>query len=726
MRHFLFSSVGILLSIGAIAAETGVVAGRVLTRDGTPIPHVVLTLRGANGAQRVVSGPEGRYRVELPPGEYEVTIDTPGLLVATPRLGVVGGAQDTDLRLESAPVRERVVVAATRGEAAPSTLGVSTSVLDRERIEGRAAPALLDLFRELPGVDVARTGGVGAQGSVFVRGGESRFARVLVDGIPVNQPGGLYDLGAALPFELERVEVVRGAASSLYGTDALAGVVHLVTRRPVVGLELRGAAEGGSFDWRRAEAGFSGRSGRFEWTLGVQHLATDNEQPNSAFEETDGALSLGAGLGESSSARFVVRAFDSSLGTPGQTAYGRPDLDASFDRQDLVGGFELRAARGRTNHLLHVGLATTDQLSRNPEDSGAYVPRDGDRVGSFTVFDFPSPLGFQNDTERLSAGYQLEAQAGVHLLSAGADLEHETGALGSRAETLLEPSRTNFGVFVQDRVVIGGRSYLTVGGRIERNDSYGTRAVPRAALAVRLHEGQDATTLRATAGAGIKEPDFFQSYGVAFFAQGNPDLKPERSRTFDLGLEQRLFDGRLSAQITAFHHDYRDQIAFQIVDFTTFQGTYVNLGRTRARGVELAVEAAPSEHLSLEGEYTWLDGEILESASAFDPVYAEGQSLLRRPKHSGSVSAFGRAGRLRGGLSFVLVGRRADSDFLGLGLTENAGYARLDARICVQLGRGLEAFVVGENLSDREYEEALGYPALGRSLRAGLRFTTRP
>src|SRR5262245_27045041 len=382
MRHFPFSSVGILLSFAAAAAEAGVVAGRVLTRDGTPLPHVVLTLRGPDGTTSVVSGPDGRYRVELPPGGYEIGADTPGLLVATPRLDIAGGQQAADLRLEPAPVRERVVVAATRSEAAPSTLGVTTSVLDRERLEERAAPALLDVFRELPGLDVARTGGVGAQGSVFVRGGESRFARILVDGVAVNQPGGLYDLGAALPFELERLEVSRGAASSLYGSDALAGVVQLVTRRPASHLELRAAAEAGSFDWRRAEGGGAGRSSRFDWTLGLQHLSTDNEQPNSAFEETEGALSLGAHLGEAQSARLVIRAFDSTLGTPGQTAYGRPDLDASFERQDVVAGLELRAGGGRVAHLLRAGLATTDQLSLDPEDSGAYVPMDGDRVGA--------------------------------------------------------------------------------------------------------------------------------------------------------------------------------------------------------------------------------------------------------------------------------------------------------------------------------------------------------
>ena len=144
-------------------------------------------------------------------------------------------------------------MSATRGEATLSSLGVSADVLDRQRIDDRAAPSLLPLLQEVPGVATARTGQTGLQGSVFIRGGESRYACVLVDGVAVNQPGGSFDFGTALPFELERVEVVRGAASSLYGNDALAGVVSLQTRRarPGESPSLRAEGEGGSFDWQR-------------------------------------------------------------------------------------------------------------------------------------------------------------------------------------------------------------------------------------------------------------------------------------------------------------------------------------------------------------------------------------------------------------------------------------------------------------------------------------------
>jgi outer membrane cobalamin receptor len=559
---------------------------------------------------------------------------------------------------------------------------------------------------------------------VFIRGGESRYARVMVDGVPVNQPGGAYDFGTALPFELERLEIVRGAASSLYGTDALAGVVSFTTRRARAGERpsLRGEGELGSYDWQRFLGATSGASGAFDWNLGAQHLATDNEAPNSRFEQKGAALSTGWRLDGRTQARAVVRYDDSTNGTPGPTAFGPPDLDASFEREDLVLSATLRRDHGRFSQQASVGYSRTDQLSLNPADSGCHVPEWEGQPGAFPMCDFPNPAGFQNQTDRLAAGYQADAALGTrHLLTAGAELEHETGALGNRSEDLLEPARTNFGVYLQDRLLLGRRAYLTLGGRVETNDSYGTHVVPRAALAYRAREGDDATTLRASFGMGIKEPSFFESYGESFFAQGNPDLDPERSTTFDLGVEQRLFASRVRASLTYFHHDYEDQIAYSVVDFETFEGTYVNLARTRAQGLELELEARPLPELSLFGQYTFLDGEILESPSDFDPVYAAGQPLLRRPRHQGSLAAQLSFPRWSAGVTLALVGERADSDFVGIGLTTNPGYARLDARLRVLLGGPLEAYVVGDNLTGEQYQEALGYPALGRAVRGGLR-----
>ncbi|HYN04087.1 MAG TPA: TonB-dependent receptor [Vicinamibacteria bacterium] len=730
LRPLSLSVVWLLLSVSAPSATaetpTGALAGIVRTSDGLALPGVAVTLDGPSGERRVTTGPDGTFRTSgLAEGEYSASVDAPGLRLREPATAAVGAAEGRlDLVLAPAPVSERVVVSATRGEATLSSLGVSADVIDRQRIDDRAAPSLLTLLQEVPGVSTARTGQTGLQASVFVRGGESRYARVLVDGVPVNQPGGAFDFGTAVPFELERVEVVRGAASSLYGTDALAGVISLQTRRarPGESPSLRAEGEGGSFDWQRFLGATSGARGRFDWNAGVQRLTTDNEEPNSRFEQTAAAVSAGAKIDSRTDARAVVRFDDSITGTPGPTAFGRPDLDAFFEREDLVVSASVRRAQARLAQQLNIGYARTDQLSRNPEDSGCYVPEWEGQAGAYPNCDFPNEAGFQNRTSRLAAGYQADVSIGTrHLLTTGAEVEHETGALGNRTGELLTPERTNFGAYLQDRVLLGARAYLTVGGRVERNGSYGIHAVPRAALAVRLRGGEDATTFRASAGMGIKEPSFLESYGESFFAKGNPDLDPERSTTFDAGVEQRLFGSRLRASITAFHNEYRDQIAYTVVDFDTFEGSYVNLAQTRARGVEVALEARPITSLQLFGQYTFLDSEILESPSDFDPVYAVGEPLLRRPRHQGSLSAQLSLARWSAGATLVRVGERADSDFVGLGLTRSEAYTRLDARLRVRVAGPVEAFVTGENLTGAEYQEVLGYPALGRSVRGGLR-----
>lgn len=724
----------LLLAVPGVAAEaaTGSIAGTVRTSDGRALPGVAVVLVGPTGDRRLATGPDGRFAVAgLAAGAYTASVDAPGLVLREPRSVAVGdspgasaGPSRLDLVLAPAPVTERVVVSATRGEAAQSSLGVATDVLDRERIDDRAAPSLLPLLQDVPGVATARAGQTGQQGSAFVRGGESRFARVMVDGVPVNQPGGAFDFGTALPFELETVEVVRGASSSLYGTDALAGVISLQTRRAGRGEtpSVRAEGEGGSFAWQRFLGATSGRTGALDWNAGVQRLTTDNEAPNSRFEQTAAALSGGVAIDSRTEVRSVVRFDDGTVGTPGPTAFGRPDLDASFEREDLVVSTSLRRAETRLSQHLSVGYARTDQLSLNPEDSGCYVPEWEGETGAYPFCDFPDPEGFQNRTARLAAGYQADLSAGTrHLLTGGAEVEHETGEIGNRSGELLTPERTNFGFYAQDRLLLGSRAYLTVGGRIERNGSYGTHAVPRAALAVRFRDGADATTLRASAGMGIKEPSFLESYGESFFAKGNPDLDPERSTTFDVGVEQRLFTGRLRAAATFFHHDYHDQIAYTVVDWSTFEGTYVNLARTRAQGLEVALEARPTRALHLLGQYTFTDGVVLESPSDFDPVYAVGEPLLRRPRHQGSLSAQVTLPRWSAGATLVRVGERADSDFAGIGLTRAEAYTRLDARARVRLAGAVEAFVVAENLIDAAYQEVLGYPALGRSVRGGLR-----
>ena len=720
----------LLFALATLAApvHSATLSGTAVTRDGEPLPQVTLRLVGPSGARAVVSGAAGRFRADVEPGTYRLESALPGLVVSEPaEVRVTDDGRSVQVTLVPAPVREHVVVAAVRGEAPSSTLGVTVSALDHDRIVAREVIPLVQLLQDVPGVAVNRSGPLGRQATVFVRGGASGHTRVLVDGIPVNEPGGFFDHGSLLGLELQQVEVVRGAASSLYGSDALAGLIAVQTRRPAPGEPARAhlLAEGGSFGHRRGQGGVSGRSGRVDWNLAGLRVTTDNEGVNSTFRETAGVLALGVELSRRWSLQLTARGSDSFHGTPGQTAFGVIDHDSYFERTDVVSGLRLRGQGTRVRHELRAGLASSDQVSVDPASSGTFTPRFGDRVSVFgPMADFPNPAGFQNDTRRVTGGYLLEYDASRHLLSAGVDVERESGDLGTRGQTLLSPTRSNAGVYVQDRWTMAPTVFLTVGARLESNDSFGTAVVPRAALSWIAKEGGGRSTrLKASAGTGIKEPGFFESFGTSEFALGNPDLKAERSRTFDAGVEQRAWGGRVRVEATGFQHDYLDQIAYQLVDPATFRGTFVNLGRTRARGLELEMDAQPRRGLRFHGQYTYTDSEVVVSTNDFDPLLAPGKALLRRPRHTASFTAEGgpASGAVTAAMTVVRVGARADSDFAGLGLEENEDHTRVDARLRARAGGHAEVFAVAENLLDADYQEVLGYPALGRSLRFGLR-----
>jgi vitamin B12 transporter len=714
--------------LAPVFAQAASLSGIVTASDGQPLRQVPLILSGASLTRSLVTTAGGRYEIaELAPGTYHVESGLRGLVV-TPAADVRMEEHDVklDLTLAPAPLREHVVVAAARGEAPSSTLGTTVTSLDQDRIEARAATSLTQLLLEVPGVAINRSGPVGRQATVFLRGGSSSHTRVLVDGIPVNEPGGYFDYGAQLGLDLQQVEVVRGAASSLYGSDALAGVIALQTRRPLPGEPTRMtlAAEGGSFAFQRYQAGASGHSGRLDWSASGARLLTDNEGPNSTFRESAGAVSVGADLGHSWSLQLTGRGGDSFHGTPGQTGLGELDADAYFERTDFVTGLRLRGSSGGLRHELRGGIARSNQLSVDPSDSGGYLPRYLGRVASFPVSDYPNPTGYQNDTGRGVLGYQVEYGLGTHLVTGGVDAERESGDLGTRGEEILSPSRTNIGLYLQDRWAVTSSVFLTAGGRVEHNDSFGTAVVPRGAVSWILRSaGRNSTRLKASAGAGIKEPGFFESFGTSFYAQGNPDLKAERSHTYDGGIEQRGLDGRVRVELTAYRHDYRDQIAYTLADPATYRGTYVNLGQAKAQGVELELEAQPRPGIRVFGQYTYTDSTVVVSTSDFDPLLAAGKPLLRRPKNAGSLTVEGGPanGRFTAAATLVAVGARPDSDFAGLGLESNDAYTRVDARLRSRVSRRLELLAVAENLFDADYHEVLGYPALGRALRFGVR-----
>ena len=704
-------------SFAATRSPAAEVKGTVRTDTGTPVAQVVVRLAGAATTSEAVTGAGGEFKLDLPEGTYITSVR--GFDVdATP---VVVGKQSLDLSISLRPasVREEVIVAATRSATPISSVGVSASVLDSTRLRERQTLRLTDALAELPGMSVATTGGVGAQSSLFVRGGESRFARVLIDGVPVNEPGGFFNFGTLLTPDIERVEVVRGSFGTLYGSDALAGVIALETIPTDAARRFRADVGGGDLGTRSISGRASEKRGPLSASLALGRSQTDNVGMNGDFTSTLLAASIDRRMGTEGFVRGTFRLNTSEGGTPGPTVFGRPDRDARYERDLAVASLSSQFRTGSVRQAVRAGFKRDDQVSKDPLDSGSYRPAYGALRAAFNSSDFPNPRGFRNHTDRWFGTYEARSQVRSHFVTAGGDLERETGQLGNVGDVYLAPKRTSYGVFVQDQLSLSSRAFTTMSLRAEHNGSTGTTLVPHLSAAwIVFRDANVGVTVRGSGGAGIKAPSFFESYGTSSFALGNPDLQPERARTYDAGVDLRVGD-TLKIQGTYFHHTYLDQIAYKIISFAPFRGTYENLGETRVRGFEFVGEWRPSAHVRFTSNYTRQDSEIVTSTST-DPALAAGRELRRRPKNQGSVTAEAAFGPATVAGTLLKVGSRADSDFLGIGLDRNPGFTRLDLRAAFRAAAHVTILAALENATDEAYQEALGYAGLPRRFRISI------
>ncbi|HEX7140399.1 MAG TPA: TonB-dependent receptor, partial [Vicinamibacterales bacterium] len=534
---------------------------------------------------------------------------------------------------------------------------------------------------------------------------------------------------------LERVELVRGAQSALFGSDAMSSVVQLFTKRASADARPSGTAtfEGGSFDTYRVGGAASGRSGRLDYSAGAAYLSTANNVPNDDFENTTLSGNVGAALNATTSLRFIGRAELGRNGAPGQTAFGRPDLDAFGKRHDIVGGVSFDQQLTPTIHQQAIySLAGSDQQSTNLKADPDYTPSYQEHVAPFAYSDFL--YDSRTNLHRHHLGYQADirlandATHGNQLLTALADWDGERATLEDRlAGTTSPESRDNAGLAVQHQAM-WRRVSFTIGGRFEHNASFGNAFVPRGSAAFIAHPAPEesefgATTIHVAAGKGIKEPTLLQSFSPSPFFRGNPDLAPERSRSVEVGIDQRLASDRARVTLTWFDNDYRDLIALETTDFQTFEAQYFNIGHSRARGAELSFEVVPVQALRARFGYTYLDSEVLESTSPASSLLKAGQPLLRRPKNSGFVDLAWTRGAFTAGIAGLFIGEYLDSDFSSLEppLVKNPGYTTWDLRLSYRFLARLTGLLSIDNLANADYMEPLGYPALGRAVRAGLR-----
>jgi outer membrane cobalamin receptor len=649
---------------------------------------------------------------------------------------VPASAQELVIELALAPVQESLVVSATRTETPTSQIGSTSTSIGANEIANRQLLMVSDLLQTIAGVMVNRSGAPGAITSLFVRGGESDYTKVLIDGIPINEPGGYFDFSSLTANDLDHIEIVRGPQSALFGSDAMAGVLQIFSRRSAAETtrpEMEFDLDGGRYDTLHGSANLDGGFRALAYDAYFSRFQTDNQGLNDAFWDSTAGFNLGYALGEHTHLRWITRADQSRAGTPGQTAFEPAITDAFYHRTD---GYTGLSFSDQTNRLWNQRLTYTYERSRQvSEDYGLdppYYPTYEGSTSPYEFFDVASD--FQNDTRRQHLDYQSNISVGSgdkhqgrHIFTLAFDWDRETGFIGDPLSGTLPTHalRDDFGGTFQYQLLLG-RLFLSNGVRVDDNSSFGKAVIPRSSAAYLLRQATGVlgtTKLKFNFGLGIKEPSFLESFSPEPEFLGNPGLRPERSRGIDFGIEQRIWNDRAKVELNWFDNRFRDLIEFETISYSPYMGTYFNLDATKANGAEVVIESAPFKGLKFVSEYTYLNGWITQSSTPSDPIYGVGKGLLRRPCHSGSLGLMWNWRRVNLTSSTVFVGRRPDSDFAGLvpPLTSSASYINWNLAWTYQISRHVSYVGTIENLLDKSYMEALGYPALRLAYRTGAR-----
>lgn len=757
--HFL-ALPAVLLLVACFASaqnnsSSAQLSGTLTDSSGAGIPEVHLTARleGAASSQlwRANSATDGTYRLSIPPGRYRITFQRPSFITRDFTLELVAARpRELNLTLQLEPLSSNVIVTAQAEPTLAEQTNAPVSVITKVDIDERQLAGLADALTFSTGIALGRTGREGGTASIFLNGGNSNFTKVLVDGAPINPPGAAVDFSSLTLDNIDKVEVVRGAESAIYGSDAVSGVIQLFTHRGETRIpEFSAHAEGGSFGSARGGAQLSGLFAAFDYSVAGSYFRTDGQGSDDDFLNSALSGNFGYRLSDNSNLRLTLRNNDSIAGIPGQTLFEPPNLDQRYTQHLFSSSARWDFSTGKHwRHQISGAESYTWQGNFNPvqsffaTDPAAFCPQTNPAgVATAKFCDFPGNSHFQYNRSSVSAqtSYVLSNFAST----AGYDYEIENAILTSI--NVPHARRNNQAGYLDFRYRPHPRASLNFGGRAEANRFFGTRVVPRAGASLLLLYGKGLrgdTLLRAFYAEGIKEPRFDQVFGDNFGDFGNPSLKPEASKTWTLGVEQKLMRDRIRLDANYFSSRFYDIVSFEFCVAAptptnplanscgvTLPGNPVNFGYffntdlARARGLNLSGEARLNRWLRAEGNYTYDDSLVIKSPNAFDPSELPGNRLIRRPPNSGSLTFNAGLRRVNITLASYFSGVRTDSDFLGLGLTRNPGYVRFDLLGSYLVGRGVMVYARSTNLLDKQYQDALGYPALGRDMRAGVKYT---
>jgi vitamin B12 transporter len=643
--------------------------------------------RPVQGAQ-VACGPETKTTDANGAVEFnsacDATIAKPGFAPAKASL-----KGNDSITLALAPASDQVVVTATGAPLALEDAGVAATVFTAKDFDAPHFPFVEDLLRDVPGLYLAQNGQNGAVTSLFSRGGNSYATLVLLDGVPLTDPGGQLDYSHLSSAGIDRMEVIRGPESALFGAEASSAVIQMFTRhgdsedtRP------HGAFvyDRGSFSTDHWSAMLDGGlAHRWDYAFTGDQYRSTGEFPNDAYRITSGTVNLGYKISDATQMRATYREFDAYTGDPGATAdAGALDfLSHSYDRDSAL-SVRVDDVRGPrfSQRLIYGFHRYRDQY--------------------FDGFD----PNFINVADRNMADYQGTLTHRGGALVFGYEFQRQGGLISNATKV-----RYNNGFFAQEQYAITSRIFVSGGARVEHSSVFGAEFAPRGAVTFRLPRE---LILRVSGSRGVQEPSLLQNFANEAYYVGNPNLKPEKTNSFEAGLSRDFLARRLHAEISYFRNAFRDLILY---DFSVDPATWHNIEQSRARGVELSGAWKLNSFVTLRGGYTRLNTKITASN---DPTQI-GTPLIRRPQNAGSVSVDVARRSWSVSAGARLLGERPDSDFYNPGIKKTFGYENVFASASWKAAKHLEPFVRVQNLLNERYQEVLGYFALSRTGAVGLR-----
>jgi outer membrane receptor protein involved in Fe transport len=687
---------------------------------------------------------QGQYRfVRLRGGKYQIVATSSGFDQLPLDIDLAAGEKRvSDLHLQLSALRDKVVVSAAPGGAITSQIASSVSLVSADEIDDRGAQVASDVLRGLPGTEINQSGGRGTITSAFIRGGDSDYNLVMIDGIEMNDFGGGFDL-SPLPAEgVEQVEVIRGPESALYGSNAVAGVINLETIHGDGPPHFTFVGEGGSlYTWRLGTTG-AGLNKGFSWAYSLSRLQTDGQVQNDAYRGQTSTVSLG--YSRSPRRKFDVNFFGYAglLGLPGP--YGSdpdglfPGLDPSTHQNQNLFGYQTQETEqfsSRFQQVTTVSVSTDRITSISPIEGNSFT--NNLRV----VANTRSEIAISSK-DTLVAGFEYDRD------------QFRNTFVESSNDSPFVLGRNSYAFFAENRWTPADRWFINVGLRVDDLQTDGVpvnndtgqpgipantlvKVTPRISAAYLARQGDGdgffgATRLHASFGTGFRAPDGFE---LAF--TNNPALKPEESISYDAGVEQRMANGRAILDVTYFYNKFKDQIVTTGDLPTNFDSE--NIGKSQAWGLETSIRIHPFRSFEFSGSYTWMNTEILALDGFPEPIdpFTVGEPLLRRPRNAAGFNAtwtkkrlmLNMNGTIRGAVLDVepndgtfaceLINPMTGNPYQCL--FRNPGYELLNAGFAYQLPKGVEIFGRLNNFLNQKYEEAFGFPSLRLNFMAGVK-----